>query len=276
MANKQVYNIFRKIIIYVFSFLYIVFTLFPIVWVIQSSFKDTHQIFQIPPLLIFEPTLESYEKLFRGEIFQIFLNSLLIATLNTIFVILLSIFAAYSLARFKTKESKNIGFWILSIRFAPAFAIIIPFYMMMYYLKLLDTIIAVIIAHMTFNLPLAIWMLKGYFEEMPIEIEEAAMIDGATRTETLIKIVIPISTPMIFAVSILTFLFSWNEFLFAFILTSRDARTIPVLILALSGTHKLDWPMMAAISTIAMIPAFLFIHSVQKYIVRGLTLGAIK
>ncbi|MEM4141216.1 MAG: carbohydrate ABC transporter permease [Nitrososphaeria archaeon] len=267
---------YKKVIMYTFLLFYLIFTLFPIVWIIQASFKTMHQIFQIPPQLFFEPTIEAYQKLFRGEIFQCFLNSIIIATMNTLFVILLSIPAGYSLSRYRNRVSKNLSFWILSLRFAPAFAMILPFYLMMYHLRLIDTIFAVVLAHMIFNLPLAIWFLMGYFNELPIEIEEAAMIDGADRTQVMLKIVVPTSTPMIFAVAILVFLFSWNEFLFAFLLTSRDARTVPVLILSLTGTMKLDWPMMCAISTIAIIPAIIFVGYVQKYIVRGLTLGALK
>ena len=129
---------------------------------------------------------------------------------------------------------------------------------------------------MIINLPFAIWLLKGYFEELPVEVEESALIDGASRLKTLIRVVIPTSFPMVVSVAILTFMFSWNEFLFAFVLTSNRGVTVPVLVASLAGTMAFDWPLMCAVSIGAMVPAFVFVFVVQRYIVRGLTLGAIK
>jgi multiple sugar transport system permease protein len=262
--------------IYILVVVSLFFFLFPIAWVVQNSFKTMYQIFQIPPLLIYTPTFSNYIRLFKGAALQVFANSLTISFINMALALLLGIPTAYSLARFKSRVNQNVSFWILTVRMAPAFGVIVPFYLMMHILRLIDTIPAVALAHLTFNLPFAIWLMKTYFEELPRELEEAALLDGASRWQTLYTIIVPVSAPMLVAVSILAFLLSWNEFMFAFLLTSREARTVPVYITALAGTHFLDWPMMTTISTVAMIPAFAFMGYVQRFIVKGLTMGAVR
>jgi len=251
--------------------------IFPIVWLVSASFKTMHQVFKIPPEIIFEPTFDNYHRLlFGGQLINAFYNSLAVSTLTLAISLILSVPAAYSLSTLKNRVGRHIGFWILSIRMAPAFAVIIPYFIIMYHLKLIDTIWAVAVTYLTFAIPFQTWLLKVTFEELPRELEEAALIDGATKTTALFRIILPNAAPMIAASSILTFVIAWNEFLMAFILTSRDARTVPVLITALSGTHKLDWPIMAAISTVSLIPAFIFITFVQRYLIKGLTMGAVK
>jgi multiple sugar transport system permease protein len=141
---------------------------------------------------------------------------------------------------------------------------------------LLDTTAAVVIAHLTINLPLAIWLMMSYFDELPVETEEAAIIDGANRLQVLRHVVLPVSGPMIVAVSLLVFVFSWNEFLFAFILTSSNAQTVPALIASLAGTMNFDWPLMSAMSVSALLPAFIVMLFAQRHITEGLTMGAIK
>jgi multiple sugar transport system permease protein len=220
--------------------------------------------------------MEAYEKIFTGGMLKAFANSLKIAGIDIVLALFFGIPAAYSLARFKSKLNENIGFWFLSIRMAPAFGVIVPIYIVIRSLKLLDSIFAVNLAHLLINLPFAIWLLKGYFEEMPIAIEESALIDGATRLQVLLRIVLPPSMPMVISVAILTFMFSWNEFLFVFVLTSSEGATVPVLVASLAGTMTFDWPLMCAVSIGAMVPAFIFVLIVQRFIVRGLTLGAIK
>lgn len=263
-------------VLYALLTLYLIFVLFPILWLILSSFKTHYQTLILPPKLIFKPALQAYEKLLTGGMIKAFKNSLIIVGIDVVLALAFGIPAAYSLARFKTKLGENIGFWFLSIRMAPAFGVIVPLYIVIRNFRLLDTIFAVNISHLLLNLPFAIWLLKGYFEEMPVELEESALIDGATRFQALLWIVLPISLPMVVAVSILTFIFSWNEFLFAFVLTSSSGVTVPVLVASLAGTMRFDWPLMCAVSVGAMIPAFIFVFFVQRYIVRGLTLGALR
>jgi len=269
-------SVWTRVVLYFVLAIFLVFFLFPIIWLIISSVKTHYQTLVIPPKLIFKPTAAAYRKIITGGMLRSFKNSIMISFIDIVLALLLSIPAAYSLARFKSKFNENIGFWFLTVRMAPAFGVIVPMYIVIRYLKLLDTTFAVNIAHLLINLPFGIWLLKGYFEELPIEIEESALIDGANRLQTLIRIVLPTSLPMIISVAILTFMFSWNEFLFAFVLTSNKGVTVPVLVASLAGTMTFDWPLMCAVSIGAMIPAFIFVFVVQRYIVRGLTLGALK
>ncbi len=270
-------NLIRSVFLYTLAIIACALVVFPIAWLIISSFKTMYQIFQIPPPLIFEPTLDNYRRLFfGGQLMNAFFNSLIISAITVMVSLVLAIPAAYSLSRLNNAVGRNLGFWILSVRMAPAFAVIVPYFIIMYFLRLIDTIWAVAITYLVFAIPFTTWLLKITFEELPKELEESALIDGATKTEALIRIVLPNAVPMIASASILTFILAWNEFLMAFILTSRDARTVPVLITALSGTHKLDWPIMAAITTTSLIPAFIFITFVQRYLVKGLTMGTLK
>jgi len=272
----QKYSNLKKLVLYAIVFTYLVFVLFPLIWLVQSSFKSMYQALKIPPALIWRPTFEAYQKALGGGMLKAFLNSAIVSLSNVVMVLVLGVSAGYALANLKTKASQNIGFWILTVRMAPAFGIIVPLYIILRSFRLVDTIFAVMVAHLTINLPLAIWLLKSYFEEIPSGLAEAAIVDGATRTQILLYVLVPVAAPMIVAVSALVFLLSWNEFLFAFVLTSEAARTVPVLVASLAGTMRFDWPLMCALSTLALIPAFVLVVYLQRYIVRGLTFGAVK
>jgi multiple sugar transport system permease protein len=266
----------KKTIIYLILIIYLIFVFFPIVWLIQCSLKTKYQSLQIPPLMVWKPTLDAYRKVFGGGMYKAFLNSISVASANVLLCFLLGIPAAYGLSRIRTAVSENIGFYILSIRMAPLFAIIVPLYIVFRHYKLLDRIAGVIVAHLVINLPLAIWLLKGYFESIPLALEEAACLEGASRLRILVQIIVPLGMPMVAAVSVLVFIFSWNEFLLAFILAGQSARTVPVMVNSLAGSMLFDWPLLSAVSAIALIPAFILVGYVQKYIARGFTMGAIK
>ncbi len=259
-----------------FLAIYTIFSLGPIAWVLISSFKTHYQTLIMPPTVIFKPTISAYKNVFMGGMGKVFLNSIKVALIDVSIALILGIPAAYSLARFKSKLTENIGFWLLSLRMAPAFGVVIPIYVLMQHLHLLDTTLAVNAAHLLINVPFAVWLMKGYIEEIPIEIEESALVDGATRLQALTRIIIPVSAPMVVTVTILVFLFSCNELFFAFVLTSSEGMTVPVLVASLAGSMTFNWPLLCAISVSAMVPAFLFAFVVQRHIVRGLTFGAVK
>lgn len=268
----------RWTLIPVYSFLlsYLGFVLLPLFWLILSSFKARPDALAVPPRVFFTPTYEAYEKLFSAGVLKPFANSMFVACTNILMALLLGTPAAYALARMQGPLKHHISFWVLSTRMAPAFGVVVPIYALMRLLGLLDTRLAVIFAHLSFNLPFAIWLLMRYFEEIPRELEEAALVDGATRWSALRHVVLPPSLPMLVAVAILIFVFSWNEFTLAFILTSEEARTVPVLVASLAGTMAFDWPLMCAVSVESMVPAFFLVFIVQRHITRGLTLGAIR
>jgi ABC-type glycerol-3-phosphate transport system permease component len=267
----------QNFIIYGVLILYLLFVLVPLVWVIVGSFKTTSQALHNPPIFIFKPILDAYYKVFQGGgLGKAFLHSFIIASGNVVLAFLLGAPAAYALARWQTKATDQAGFWILSLRMTPAFGVILPIYILMREAKLIDSLFSVMLVHLTINLPLSIWLLRGYFSELPEEVEESAKLDGAGQFQVLWYVVLPLSLPMLVAVSALVFMLSWNEFLFAFLLTSTNAVTVPVVITALSGTMKFDWPLMSALASLSLIPAFLFVAYLQRHIVRGLTMGAIK
>ncbi|HET7714842.1 MAG TPA: carbohydrate ABC transporter permease [Bauldia sp.] len=260
----------------VFLALVLVFVVFPLVWLAIGSLKTRHDALAVPPEIVFEPTFEAYSKIVAGGFLGAFANSITIAVTNVILALLLGTPAAYALTRMAGKTQENLSFWVLSIRMAPVFAVILPLYVLFRSVGLLDTRFAVALAHLTLTLPLAIWMLMTYFRSLPIEIDEAATLDGASHWQTLVHIIVPISRPMIASVAIIVFIFSWNEFLLAFVLTSRSAQTVPVLVAGLAGTMTFDWPLIAAVSICSMIPAFLFVGFAQRHIVSGLGSGAVK
>lgn len=255
----------------------LVFVLFPLFWLALGSFKTRHDALALPPRIIFDPTFEAYTKIVAGGFIRSFWNSLTIALTNVALALAIGTPAAFALTRMTGRRSRdNLSFWILSIRMAPVFAIILPLYVLFRNVGLLDTRIAVALAHLTLTLPLAVWMLMTYFRSLPVEIDQAAMIDGASPLQILWLIIVPMSRPMLASVAIIVFIFSWNEFLLAFILTARDAQTVPVAVAGLAGTMTFDWPLIAAISVCSMIPAFLFVGFAQRHIVSGLASGAVK
>ena len=254
----------------------LVFVLFPLIWLAIGSLKTRHDALALPPAIVFDPTFEAYSKIVAGGFLNAFGNSITIAVTNVILALLLGTPAAYALTRMAGKTQENLSFWVLSIRMAPVFAVILPLYVLFRSVGLLDTRFAVALAHLTLTLPLAIWMLMTYFRSLPIEVDEAATLDGASHWQTLLYIIVPLSRPMLASVAIIVFIFSWNEFLLAFVLTSRSAQTVPVLVAGLAGTMNFDWPLIAAVSVCSMIPAFIFVGFAQRHIVSGLASGAVK
>jgi ABC-type glycerol-3-phosphate transport system permease component len=254
----------------------VTFVLFPILWLALGSLKTRNGALAVPPELIFTPDFSAYARIFTQGFMGSFQTSLTIALTNVVLTMLLGVPAAYALTRMTGKVQENLSFWLLSVRMAPLFAIIIPLYVLFRGIGLLDTPVAVALAHLTLTLPMAIWMLVTYFRSIPIDLDQAALLDGATRFQVLWIVILPIARPMLASVGIIVFIFSWNEFLLAFILTSRDAQTVPVAVASMAGTMSFDWPLIAAVSIVAMIPALLFVGVAQRHIVSGLGAGAVK
>jgi multiple sugar transport system permease protein len=251
--------------------------LFPPVVMLLTSIKTEVDALSFPPTWLFLPTLQNYVEIFKtSPLVGYAINSLIVASLNTAACIVLGSMAAYSLARFKFRGSDNVAFWILSIRMMPPVAAIIPIYAIMKHLRILDTPWALVITYLTFNLPFVVWMLKGFFEDIPREIEESALIDGCSEFGVFRKIALPLAAPGLAATAILAFIFSWNEFLFALILTGTKAVTLPVGIIGFMKETGINWGYMTAGGVLALVPVVLFTILVQKHLVKGLTLGAFK
>lgn len=251
--------------------------LFPPFMLFLTSIKTNVDALKYPPVWIFRPVASNYREIFRLIPFGHYLfNSLIVALVSTFIALSVGSLAAYGLARFRFKRSKDLSFWILSIRMTPPVAAAIPIFIIMRTLHLLDTYLALILAYCTFNIPFSVWLLRGFFQEIPREIEESAMVDGCSPFAAFWKISIPLIAPGIAATGIFTFIFSWNEFLFALILTGSRAQTVPVALTGFIRETGIMWSHMAAAGVLAMVPMVVFTALVQKNLVKGLTMGAIK
>jgi len=254
----------------------ILFCVFPFYWMITMSFKQRIDIVD-PSAWIFKPTILNYVKvIFEKDIFFYFKNSLIVVAGTIVISIILGSMAAYGFARSKFRHKEDLAFFILSLRMLPPMAAVVPFFILATFIGLLDTHLILIIAYLTFNIPFATWMMRGFFEEIPREIEEAAMVDGASQLKIFTKVVLPLVAPGIAATVILCFIFSWNEFAFALFLTSLKARTLPTTVTFFLAARGVVWGELAATSTITTLPIIIFTLLVQKNLVRGLTFGAIK
>jgi multiple sugar transport system permease protein len=265
------------VLIYTAVLIAVFLSIGPIVYLLITSFKPAELTFSIPPVWIFTPTLKNYtDVIMGGEFFKYFMNSLVVALSSTFIALLLGTFAAYGFARFRMRG----GFWlrmsVLIPQMLPPITIIVPLYVLFNGLKLTDTPVALIISYLTFTIPLSIWMMIGFFEDVPAELEESAMIDGCSRFGALMRISLPIVAPGLAATAILSFLYCWNEFLYAVILTGRDARTLPVTITSFMTNKAILWGRIAASGSLILIPVLIFALLAQRYLLRGLSKGAVK
>jgi multiple sugar transport system permease protein len=256
-------------------------TVVPVYWMITISFKHEVDQFAVPPRWFsFTPTWEHYLDAFVTRAFgQYLLNSLIVAAGATVGALVLGTLAAYSLARFRLPRNldRRLALWILSTRMFPAIVTAVPLFLIMRDLRLVNTRLSLVIAYTGFNLPFVVWMMRGFFAEVPRDLEEAAMVDGDSRLGALWRVVLPLVTPGLAATAVFCLIASWNEFLFALVLTQTDeAMTLPVGIAGRVTQYGIKWGVMSAAAVVAMAPILAFALSVQKYLVRGLSLGAVK
>ncbi len=256
--------------------LVVLIVLFPLVWILLTSFKDRFLIAATPPKIFFRPVLDNYYTVFfRDAFYKFFKDSLIIAVCSTGIALFLGSMTAYSMTRYRV-GGDFLPFWILSIRMFPPIAIILPIYIIMRKLHLLDTYYAVIIMHTLVNLPFVVWLMSGFFREVPNEIDEAAKIDGCSVFSAFLRVILPIVLPGLLATTIFCFITSWNEFLFALVLSGRRVTTLPVAAAFYVTDRDILWGPMAAVGVTASIPIIIFTILIQKHLVRGLTYGAVK
>ncbi len=250
--------------------------LLPFLWLLQMSFKTNDQILQFPPPLLFKPTFENYAALWRSTFPASFINSLLSASFSTALALLLGVPAAWALSKWAGPGKHALGFAILLTRMAPPIAFTIPFFLFYRWIGLLDTVTGLVLVYTSFNLPLVIWMMQPFFETVPPSLEEAALVDGAPTRIVFLKIVLPMVAPGIAATAILCFLYAWNDFFFALILTRTSARTAPVAVVNFMNYEGWEWGKIAAGGSLVMAPVLIFSLAVRRYLVSGLTAGAVK
>jgi multiple sugar transport system permease protein len=250
--------------------------LFPIYWLFIISFKTADEIFAFPPVWYPESLqLRNYAVLFKDGDAATVGNSLILATTSTAIAMVLGTLAAYSLVRFKT-GGENLAVWIISQRMMPPVAIVFPVFLLYIWLGWVDSYIGLIILYTAFNLPYVIWMMRGYIEDIPLELEESALVDGLSRWQTLWKVVFPMARSGLFATSVFTFVFAWNEFLFAFVLTRTEVVTYTVQVTHYFGGQSNFWAKIAAMSVLGTIPIFIAVATLQRFLVRGISMGAVK
>jgi multiple sugar transport system permease protein len=280
----------NRVITHILLMLWAIVCLFPIYWVLITSFKYPIAVFRGPkyfPWVDFQPTLDAWKFLLTGPtspaVYRSWTNSAILATTSAAIAVLIGAMAGYALTRFRYYWSglkwrnKDIAFWIISQRMLPAVVVILPYLIMYHILGLIDTYPGMILAYTVFNLPFAVWILRDFFAGLPVDLEESAMIDGASRFQAFRSIVLPLAAPGLIATFLFCLVFTWNDYLFALMLTFSKASTLPMFI-AGEGTQSYgpQWWYLSALSLLSIAPMILITLLVERYITRGLVVGAIK
>jgi multiple sugar transport system permease protein len=248
--------------------------LFVFYWMILSSFKNQVQNTAYPPVWIFQPTLDNYRAVIEeNDILTFAKNSFIIAFGATGLGLLLGLPAAYSIARYK---QQGLGLAILIARIQPGISFLIPLFIIFLRLKLIDTYIALILTHLIVTMPIIVWMMISYFEDIPAELDDAAMVDGCSPYGAFWRVALPLTRPGIAASGILAFIFSWNNFLFSLVLSSFRTKTLPVAVFNFMSYEEINWGGLTAAATLITLPVLLLVLVAQRHIVRGLTIGAVK
>ncbi|HEX9014066.1 MAG TPA: carbohydrate ABC transporter permease [Anaerolineaceae bacterium] len=277
MNTYRLAKIVQQVLIYLAVIVAVILSVAPIVYLLITSFKPPELTFAIPPVWNFAPTLKNYTDVIVGTDFtKYFMNSVVVALSTTLIALVLGAFAAYGFARFRFRGAFWLRMSALIPQMLPPITIIVPLYVLFNGLKLTDTREGLIISYLTFTIPLAIWMMTGFFEDVPEDLEESAMIDGCSRFGALMRVSLPLVAPGLAATAILGFLYCWNEFLYAVILTGRDARTLPVTITSFMTNKAILWGRIAASGSLVLVPVLIFALVAQRYLIRGLSKGAVK
>jgi ABC-type glycerol-3-phosphate transport system permease component len=269
----------KKTILYIVIIIILSFILFPIYWTFVNSFKPIQEIrTKSARLLPVHPTLDNYISVSRRTAFQRYLlNSLIMASVVVTLGIVLSIFTGYALSRYNFFGKQAFSIGLLASQTLPPVLLIIPLFVILRKLGLVDTYQGLILTYLTIVLPFSSWMLRGYFDTLPVELEQAAMIDGCSRVGIVFRIVLPLSAPGVAAVAIFSFILAWQDYLFALtIMTSQKMMTATVGIASFIGAEEIKWGQMGAFASIMIAPTIIFFILVQKFVVQGLTMGAVK
>ncbi|MCX6090446.1 MAG: carbohydrate ABC transporter permease [Candidatus Atribacteria bacterium] len=253
------------------------FFVFPIFWIMSTSLKQRVNVYTEKPVLCFPVTWENYQRVFELQNFgRSLLNSLIVAVSVTLIIMYFGALAAYALTRWRIRGYSWVSLSIISARMFPPIALLPSFFLFASRLGLVDTRSVLVFTHAAYGLPFAVFMLAGFFRQIPRDLDDAALIDGCGYFQLFNKIMIPSIAPGLAAAAILSFIYSWNEFLFALVLTRASTKTLPVVISEFIGFVQVDWQGLTAMTTILMIPSILISFVAQKYLVRGLTAGAVK
>lgn len=248
----------------------------PVLWMLMTSFKQESDAASSPPTVLFAPTLEQYQAIFTSEAGSYFLNSMIATVASTVLVIVLAVPAAYALSIRPVKRTQDVLFFFISTKMLPIVAVIMPIYVIAGQIRMLDNIATLIILYTAMNLPIAVWMMRSFFLEVPGEVLEAASMDGASLMMTMRRVLIPMVSPGIAATALICVIFAWNEFFFALNLTAANAATVPIYLMSTMTSEGLFLAQLSAASVLASLPVVLAGWFAQKQLVRGLSMGAVK
>jgi sorbitol/mannitol transport system permease protein len=249
---------------------------FPILWTVLTGFKNEADAAAIPPVFLFDATLDNYRSVFDADYFRYFENTALLAGGSTVLALLLGLPAAYSLAFHTSRRSPTVLSWVLSTKMLPVVGALIPLIVIYKEVDLFDSRLGMILLYAALNLPLVIWMMRSFFADLPKDILEAAIVDGAGFLRIMTRVLLPLTAPGLAATALLCLIFAWNEFLLAVNLTGANTGTLPVFISSFQTSEGLFWAKMSAASTLAVAPVILAGWLAQRSLVRGLTFGAVK
>jgi len=268
----------QQIIIYVLMALVLVFFIGPILWFIMLAFRHPSEAYTLPPQLFFEPTFQSFRVTFfdPGNNARQLLSSVIVSTGATLLSLPFALSAAYALSRFRMRGKQFLMTWYISLLIAPPIVFVIPFFILMSRIGWAGTYQSMIVTLQTIAIPFSVWLLKSFMDDVPMELEEAAWIDGANRLYAFFQIIIPLALPGIIVTSMFTFVFSWNNVLFPLVLSNRGTTTLPVGTISFFASTGVYWSQIAATAVVAMLPPMLIFLALGKYVVRGLTFGAVK
>jgi multiple sugar transport system permease protein len=271
--NKALTNVARLAVVLIMM----VWAVGPVLWLFLTSVKPDNIVSAMPPVWFFAPTLQNYAALIRSADFSRYLvNTLIVATITSILASAIGFLSAYSFTRFRYRGATFLPLFYLVVRMVPRISLVLPFYIIATWVGIINTKTALIVSYTAFALPFGIWMMIGFLQELPIDLEEAAAIDGCSRFQILTKIVMPLVAPGLATTAIFAFLLGWNEFLFALILSGPESRTLPVMVAGFETDRGILWGQFSAAAVSIMLPVVAVALVLQRHIVRGLTMGAVK
>ncbi|MBE3040508.1 MAG: carbohydrate ABC transporter permease [Chloroflexi bacterium] len=275
--EKGMISYLRKVVFWLVLLAIVLVSIFPVLWLVTASLKTFVDVFALPPKFIFRPTLVNYQEVFFGKRIQLFwMNSIIVAFAATVIALVIGVPGAYSLAQFEFRGKKNIGIFILSVRIAPPIMSLLPLFVIFSRLHLVGTRVSLVIMYIVFNLPLSVWIMQVFFRDVPRELREAAIMDGCGEFRTFLSIMVPLVQNGLLATTVLCMIQSWNEYLFALVLSGQDTQTLPVAITSFMTFQGIEWGPISAAGVVVMLPMILFGLLSQKNLVRGMTLGAVK
>jgi len=270
-------NKLKALFIYLVLVVSAAITIFPFLWVVLSSLKNRVDVFAIPPKWIFTPTINNYLTVLQNSDYVSYLiNSLIISTCAVLISLVFGSCMAYAFSRFHFAGKEQLTFFVITTRMAPPIGFVLSFFILLRSLSLLDNRLGLVIVYIPLNMAFVVWMMKGFFDEIPSTLDDSAMVDGYTRIGAFIKVILPLCKPGLVATAIFSYIITWNEFLYAFILTRSASRTLPTLIPQFMGVVELKWETMCAAAILTVLPVIIFGLLIQKHLVRGLTMGAVK